>query len=146
MSLLALIRKLWPKWILLVFFWTVLGLAFAGQLYLSRSKIGQPVTWSFALERALADWYVFAILSVPALWMARRFPLASVAWKQSVTVHLVAGAAFGRTAEVFCGVAPPDWLAASTVVIRASPANPSNKVTYFPGFMEVTLAAAVAGS
>jgi two-component system, LytTR family, sensor kinase len=94
MSLLALIRKLWPKWILLVFFWTVLGLAFAGQLYLSRSKIGQPVTWGFALERALADWYVFAILSVPSLWMARRFPLASVAWKRSVTVHLVAGAAF----------------------------------------------------
>jgi signal transduction histidine kinase len=94
MALTGLIRKLWPKWILLFVFWTMLGLAFAGQLYLSRSKIGDPVTWGFALERALADWYVFAILSIPALWVARRFPLARTEWKQSVSVHLLAGALF----------------------------------------------------
>ena len=50
-----LIRKPWSKWILLFLFWTILGLAFAGQLYLSRSKIGAPVSWTFAMGRALAQ-------------------------------------------------------------------------------------------
>ena len=88
------IRKHWPKWLLLFLFWTVLGLAFAGQLYLSRAKVGSPVTWAFALERALADWYVFAALSIPALWLARRFPFAGRRWRQAVAVHLIASAFF----------------------------------------------------
>jgi hypothetical protein len=87
-------RKPWLKWILLFAFWTILGLAFAGQLYLSRSKIGDPVTWSFALGRALADWYAFAILSIPAIWIARRFPLAGPGRMASVMIHLAAGAMF----------------------------------------------------
>ena len=32
MALTGLIRKLWPKWILLFVFWTIIGLGFAGQL------------------------------------------------------------------------------------------------------------------
>ncbi len=85
----GLMQKLWPKWVLLFLFWTILGLAFAGQLYLSRSKIGDPVTWSFALERALADWYAFAVLSIPAMWLARRFPFAGRRWQRALAVHLV---------------------------------------------------------
>ncbi len=90
----ASLRKPWMKWTLLFLFWTVLGLAFAGQLYLSRSKSGAPVPWTVAMNRALADWYVFALLSVPALWMGRKFPAAGTRWARSLTVHLVTGAAF----------------------------------------------------
>jgi signal transduction histidine kinase len=75
-------------------FWTVLGLAFAGQLYLSRSMIGDPVPWGFAVNRALGDWYTFALLSVPAWWMARRFPFAPSRWLTSGAVHLAASAVF----------------------------------------------------
>jgi two-component system LytT family sensor kinase len=89
-----LIRKPWSKWILLFLFWTILGLAFAGQLYLSRSKIGAPVSWTFAMGRALADWYVFALLSVPALWLGRRFPAAGPRWPKALSVHLLTSAAF----------------------------------------------------
>ena len=53
MNLGGLIRRVWPKWILVFAFWTLLGLAFGGQLYLSRSNIGAPVSWSFALQRSL---------------------------------------------------------------------------------------------
>lgn len=87
-------RRIWIKWILICAFWTMLGLAFAGQLYLSRSKIGDPVTWAFALERALADWYIFAVLSIPAMAVARNFPLAGSNRVQSVMIHLTASAVF----------------------------------------------------
>lgn len=82
------------KWFLFILLWTMLGLAFAGQFYLTNSKNGDPVSWSFAVQRALADWYVFAVLSLPALWVARRFPLAGGQWKSSVVIHFVASLAF----------------------------------------------------
>jgi signal transduction histidine kinase len=90
MALTGMIRKLWPKWILLFLFWTVVGLGFAGQLYLSRPDIG----WGFALSRALGDWYVFAVLSVPTLWVARHFPFAAHRWQAALVVHLISGALF----------------------------------------------------
>ena len=90
MALTGMIRKLWPKWILLFLFWTIIGLGFAGQLYLSRPNIG----WGFALGRALADWYVFAILSIPTLWVARRFPFAAGQWRLALVAHLISSALF----------------------------------------------------
>jgi two-component sensor histidine kinase len=94
MALTGLIGKRWWQWMLLYLLWTLLGLAFGGQLYLSRSKIGDPVTWGFAFERALADWYVFALLSIPALWVGRRFPFARGGWYQAVIVHVLASGLF----------------------------------------------------
>ncbi len=74
--------------------WTLVGLAFAGQLYLTQSKIGSPVTWGFAVTRSLADWYVFALLSLPAVVFARRFPLGSAPLRLLAVVHLVASLLF----------------------------------------------------
>ena len=103
-----LIQKSWSKWMLLFLFWTILGLAFAGQLYLSRSKTGAPVFWTFAMGRALADWYVFALLSVPALWLGRRFPAAGPHWPKALSVHLLTGAVFSLSWMVL-RAAYEDW-------------------------------------
>jgi two-component sensor histidine kinase len=84
----------WLKWLLLFGLWTLVGLAFAGQAYLSRERAGSPAPWSFVLGRALADWYVYAALSVPALWLARRFSLERGRWKVGVGIHLFASAIF----------------------------------------------------
>src|SRR5580765_7326016 len=92
-----LMGKAWSKWVLVLLFWTVLGFAFAGQVYLSSSKRGIPVTWSFALGRALADWYVFMLLSLPALWLARRFQFERGRWQGALLVHLIAGGVFSVT-------------------------------------------------
>jgi signal transduction histidine kinase len=86
----GLIRKLWPKWILLFLFWTIVGFAYAGQLYLAQPNIG----WGLALWRALADWYVFGVLSVPVLWVARRFPFVAGKWRLALIVHLISSALF----------------------------------------------------
>lgn len=75
-------------------FWTLVGLAFAGQLYLTQTKLGTPVTWGFAVTRSLADWYVFALLSLPALRLARRFPLGDAQTRWLLALHLVASFVF----------------------------------------------------
>ena len=86
--------KRWFKWALGFIFWTIIGLSFASQFYLSSSKFGRsPVRWSQALSWSLGDWYVWAILSVPIFILARKFPLERPRWKINSFLHLAA--AFG---------------------------------------------------
>ncbi len=87
-------RTSWPRLLIAFAFWTLIGLAFAGQLYLSKAKVGEPVPWSFAVSRALSDWYVFALLSIPALGLARRFSLGDKQWSLNLITHLAASALF----------------------------------------------------
>jgi len=88
------IQNRWAKAGLVFGLWTLLGLAFSSQLYLSRANIGSPVSWRYALGRSLADWYLFAFLSVPALWLARRFRFERHHWPRKLLVHLLASAVF----------------------------------------------------
>ena len=87
-------RQPWLRVLLAFAFWTLIGLAFAGQLYLSKAKVGEPVPWTFAAGRSLADWYVFALLSIPALGLARRFSLGDKQWALNLITHLAASALF----------------------------------------------------
>lgn len=82
------------KWILFAGFWTLIGLSFASQLYLTQSKLGNPVSWKFAAARSLADWYVFAVLSLPVMWLARRLPFERATWQRPLVIHLGASAGF----------------------------------------------------
>ena len=75
-------------------FWTLLGLLFAVQTYLTRSEIGSPVPWSYALIKNLADWYGFALLSLPALWLASRFPLGLARGGLNFFLHLAGSGLF----------------------------------------------------
>jgi LytS/YehU family sensor histidine kinase len=74
--------------------WTVVGLAFAGQHYLTSAKVGVPVAWGSAITGALADWYLFGLLALPAARLAARFNLAGRHWRLRIALHLVAGAVF----------------------------------------------------
>jgi len=87
-------QKRGRKWLLFFCLWTIIGVAFASQLYLSRAKLGDPVSWKFALGRSLADWYVFAVLAIPATWLARRFPVEKHRWRRPLLIHLACGAIF----------------------------------------------------
>ena len=74
-------------------FWTLVGLAFASQFYLSSTLLGRSVTWSQAIGYSLADWYVWAVLSVPVLLLARRFPPEGAHPWRTAAIHLVAALA-----------------------------------------------------
>ena len=75
-------------------FWTLVGLAFASQFYLSSTLLGRSVTWGEAISYSLGDWYVWAVLSVPILMFARRFPPESGQRWRTAAIHLVAALAF----------------------------------------------------
>lgn len=73
--------------------WTLVGLAFAGQFYLSSSLLGRSITWGQAISYSLADWYVWAVLSLPIAQLARRYPPEPHLPWRTATIHL--GAALG---------------------------------------------------
>lgn len=94
MRLQPVIRHAWMRWTLFAAVWTLIGLSFARQFYVSSSNIGNPVTWRFALSHSLADWYLFAALSVPAIWLAKRLPLDRTNWLHRGGLHLAVSALF----------------------------------------------------
>jgi two-component system, LytTR family, sensor kinase len=90
----AQLRRQVMWWGLAMGFWTVIGLSFASQYYLSSLKAGRPVSWGHAVSWSLGDWYVWGVLSVPIIHLARRFRFDDVRWIRSVVIHLVASGAF----------------------------------------------------
>jgi two-component system, LytTR family, sensor kinase len=86
--------KHWSKWTLFLAFWTIVGLAFASQFYLSSLRAGWPVTWEQAVFSSLGDWYVFALLSIPAIKLARAFPFERRKWLAIGVIHLLASILF----------------------------------------------------
>lgn len=84
----------WLKWLFAFGFWTFLGLSFASQFYISSAKAGNEVSWMQAISWALGDWYVFAILSIPVIQLARRFRFESGNRTASLLAHLLGSACF----------------------------------------------------
>src|SRR6266404_8067017 len=94
MTIESLMRRRWSRFLLGFCFWTLLGLSFASQFYISSAKAGLDVSWNQAVNYALGDWYVFALLSVPVIHLARRFRFEGAAWTRSPPVHLIASVLF----------------------------------------------------
>lgn len=94
MTIESLMEKRWSRLLLGFCFWTLLGLSFASQFYISSAKAGLEVSWKQAVNYALADWYVFAILSIPVVHLARRFRFEGSTWARSLAAHAVASIFF----------------------------------------------------
>ena len=94
MTIRTVIQKRWARWLFGFAFWTLLGLSFASQFYISSAKAGLDVSWRQAVGYALGDWYVFAVLSVPVVHLARRFRFEAGTWARSLAAHLAGGVTF----------------------------------------------------
>ena len=94
MPIQPLLQKARWRWGLFLACWTLVGLSFAAQLHFASAHFGNPITWRRALGVTLTDWYLYGLLSLPALWLARRLPLEQPVFWRSVTVHLVASGFF----------------------------------------------------
>jgi signal transduction histidine kinase len=124
-----LVRKTWLRWLLAFGLWTFIGLCFAGQLYLSRANIGVPVSWQFAIERSLADWYVFALLSIPALWLSRHFRLERHDWHKTILIHIGGSAGFSLS-----------WMVLRALVEQWESALTENPVSFSAAFSHALVA------
>lgn len=94
MTIESLRQTRWSRFLIGFGFWTLLGLSFASQFYISSAKAGLEVSWRQAVQYALGDWYVFALLSVPVIYLARRFRFETGAWGRSFAVHAAASVLF----------------------------------------------------
>ena len=74
--------------------WTLVGLAFASQLYLSDNQLGRSISWGEAIGAPLEDWYVYGILSLPIIWLARRYPPEGGSRLATAAIHLSAALVF----------------------------------------------------
>jgi signal transduction histidine kinase len=91
MRIIGWLRQNWIPWTLFIGFWTVIGLSFASQFFLASALFGySTVTWGQAVSLTLGDWYVWAVLSLPVIWFARRFPLHRRNWAKLLVIHTAA--------------------------------------------------------
>jgi sensor histidine kinase YesM len=78
----------------LVGLWSLVGLAFASELYLSNNQLGLSITWGEAISGPLEDWYVYGVLSLAVVWLARRYPPEGGSRWITAGIHLVAALVF----------------------------------------------------
>lgn len=83
------IAKHWSRWTLFFAFWALVGLSFAIHFFLNSSKTGRPVSWREAVTFSLADWFIFALLSIPVIKLARHFPFERRTWGRVAVVHIL---------------------------------------------------------
>lgn len=74
--------------------WTLVGLAFASQVYLQSNLLGHSITWSEAIRDSLEEWYVYGVLSMPVMALARRLPLEGKSRWRTSAIHLGAALVF----------------------------------------------------
>jgi two-component system LytT family sensor kinase len=74
--------------------WSLVGLAIASEIYLSSNFLGRSITWGEAISDSLEDWYVYGLLSLPVVWLARRFPPERGSRWLAASVHLAAALLF----------------------------------------------------
>jgi signal transduction histidine kinase len=67
--------------------WTVLAFLMAAQWYLNYRSSKNPEPFLPMLTIALASYWVYAVLTLPVFWVAKRFPFSKTAWKGPAGVH-----------------------------------------------------------
>jgi two-component system, LytTR family, sensor kinase len=89
-----LARHRGAQFLLIFAFWTFLGMSFAGQFFIASSQLNRPVSWQQALFYSLVDWYVFALLSIFPIKLARYFGFEEGRWWRNLTLHVSASLLF----------------------------------------------------
>jgi two-component system, LytTR family, sensor kinase len=87
-------------WLLILAAYSVLGALFTSQVWIDYAYAGHPLTWWRAAAVALADWYLWALLTPAVAWLAHRFRVDRRRFVASLAVHLPASLAFTVAKQV----------------------------------------------
>jgi hypothetical protein len=82
------------KWTVILSSWTLFGLCYAVQAYVSNSYFQRYAVWWQTLGVWLIQSYVWALFTPALIWLAQRFPFERRRIWRSLGVHLLAGAFF----------------------------------------------------
>ncbi len=78
------------KWIAIIAVWAVLGVIYAGPIYLEmRAERMGHAAWRI-FSWGILMWLAWAPLTPAIVWLARRYSLLDGAWKKNVLIHLPA--------------------------------------------------------
>jgi len=70
-------------------FWSALGGIASVQLYFAHQRLGpDPWGWGQALEASLPAWYLWGLLSLVVVWLARRFQVDRANFGRHFFIHL----------------------------------------------------------
>src|SRR2546429_3688502 len=79
------------RWAWWLSFWTVLGLAFATQVFLAGQRLGQPSdAWGQAIRLSLPDWYVWGLFALLVARLKQRVPIDAISWGYNFAFHVAA--------------------------------------------------------
>jgi two-component system, LytTR family, sensor kinase len=98
-------NRRWLKRTLLFGLWTLVGLLFATQWYITSTIVGPPVTWAYALTWVMADWYAWGVLAPLVFELGRRYPVDQRTWRATFPIHLAAGVGFALVHPVLFALA-----------------------------------------
>ena len=84
----------WAFWLAVLAGWTLLVIVFAVSSSLTYALNYQPPRWGYTLTMAATEWYVWAALTPPIAWLARRFHLSKQWWRVLVLAAVGLPAAF----------------------------------------------------
>ena len=96
-----LLDRRWLRAFFIIGVWTLFGVFLASQSTLAFSRRDRPFSgWRILLvEMAFA--YIWAVLTPPVLWLARRFPIERGRLPGSLTVHILASIVIGFATRAF---------------------------------------------
>jgi two-component system, LytTR family, sensor kinase len=84
------VRRVIPRIAVYFAIWTLVGLFFGTQAIIYSAYADAPVRVAQPLARALADWYLWALLAPLILRLGRRLPIGRRTWWYAVPAHFVA--------------------------------------------------------
>jgi sensor histidine kinase YesM len=83
-------KELWIKIAIVFLAWTLYGLFFASQAYISETYFGRNASWKNALGIWLTCAYSWALITPFILWLARRLQFNKQTWRRSLLIHALA--------------------------------------------------------
>lgn len=86
----TLTRIWWLKWATILGVWAVLGIIYAGPIYIEVRAEGMNHPASRVFSWGILTWCAWAPLTPVMVWLARRYSLVGSAWKRNVLIHLPA--------------------------------------------------------